>query len=76
MSIAILISEALFSRMSVCLFMIVECGVPLAHSTTHDIYKSRCGSFECASRKKTKGQRPLDIGPLLMLSVNLIQACA
>ena len=24
--------------MSVCLFIIVECGVPLAHSTTHDIY--------------------------------------
>ena len=38
MSIAILISEAFFSTMSVCLFMIVECGVPLAHSTTHDIY--------------------------------------
>ena len=38
MSIAILISVAFFSRMSVCLFIIVECGVPLAHSTTHDIY--------------------------------------
>ena len=42
MSIAILISDAFFSRMSVCLFMIVECGVPLAHSTTHDIYRNYC----------------------------------
>ena len=38
MSIAILICDAFFCRMSVSLFMIVECGVPLAHSTTHDIY--------------------------------------
>jgi hypothetical protein len=41
MSIAILITQALFDTnlLSVCLFMLVECGVLLAHSTTHDVYK-------------------------------------
>ncbi|MGA9579390.1 MAG: hypothetical protein WBV90_17400, partial [Terrimicrobiaceae bacterium] len=44
-SIAILINEAFFITISFCLFIIVECGVPLAHSTTHDIYSYNYGPF-------------------------------
>jgi hypothetical protein len=44
--------DAFFCGTSVCLFMVVECGVPLAHSTTHDIYNKR--SERCSPKRRLR----------------------